>query len=151
MKNIRSQASMEYLIVVGVALLFMVPATYFFFSFSKNSGQEISASQLDAIGREMISTAESLYYSGEGSKATLKLTIPEEVITALIVDQRELVFNTSSTFGYSELVFFSRVNLTNSLQSCHEGSCELPELGEPGVKQIRLTALENMVTIEKVG
>ena len=150
MKPRAGQASMEYLIVVGVAFLVMIPATYFFFSFSKESGQEISTSQLDSVGREMVETAESLLYSGSGSKTTMKLSMPEGVQHALIVDQRELVFNVSTAIGYSELVFFSRVNLT-AAQGCGIGSCSIPELASSGTKQVRLTALNSSVLIEQVG
>jgi hypothetical protein len=142
---------MEYLIVVGIALLFMLPATYFFFSFSKESGREISTSQLDAVGREIVETAESLYYSGAGSKTTLQASIPEGVLSASIVDQRELAFNISSAAGYSELVFFSRVNLTNAQQNCQLGPCSIQELASAGAKQIRLTALNSSVMIEQIG
>jgi len=144
------QASMEYLIVVGIAFLVMIPATYFFFSFSKESGQEISTSQLDSIGREMVETAESLFYGGSGSKTTMRLSIPEGVQHALIVDQRELVFNVSTAIGHSELVFFSRVNLT-SAQGCGVGSCSIPQLASAGTKQVRLTALNSSVLIEQIG
>ena len=151
MNRWRGQASVEYLIVVGIAFLFMIPATYFFFNFSRESGQEISTSQLDAAGREIIQTAESLFYSGEGSKITMKLSIPEGVQAAYLVDQRELMFNTSTPTGYSELVFFSRVNLTNSQQTCHLGACAIPELAIAGAKQIQLQALDTQVSIQQVG
>ena len=146
----KSQASMEYLIVVGIAFLVMIPAIYFFFSFSRESGMEISTNQLDAIGREIVQTSESIFYSGAGSKTTLTLTMPEGLLSARIMDQRELVFNISTAVGYSELVFFSRVNLT-STSDCHLGPCVLPQVGSPGAKKVQLTALNNSVLIEQVG
>ncbi len=146
----KAQASMEYLIVVGVAFLVMIPTIYFFFSYSKDSGQEISTSQLDSIGREMVQTAETLLYSGSGSKTTMKLSIPQGVQHAFIVDQREIVFNASTAIGYSELVFFSRVNLTSSL-GCGLGPCTIPGIAAAGTKQVRLTALNSSVLIEQIG
>jgi hypothetical protein len=145
-----AQASMEYLIVVGVAFLVMLPAIYFFFTFSKESGQEIATSQLDAVGREMVQTAETLLYSGPGSKTTMKVSIPEGVFGASIVDRREIVFNVSTSAGNSELLFFSRVNLT--AQGCGPlGQCDLQGISTPGAKQIRLTALNTSVLVEQVG
>ncbi len=144
------QASVEYLIVVGVAFLVMIPAIFFFFNFSNETGQDISLGQLDAIGREMVQTAETLYYGGIGSKTTMKLSIPDGVHHAFIADQRELVFNTSTGSGELEMVFFSRVNLT-TLSGCSIGQCDFAELGTPGTKQVRLTALNDSVLIEQVG
>jgi hypothetical protein len=81
----------------------------------------------------------------------MKLSIPEGVQFARIVDQRELVFNASTSTGYSELVFFSRVNLTTSQQNCGLGPCGIPQLASAGAKQVRLTALNNSVMIEQIG
>jgi hypothetical protein len=146
----KGQASVEYLIVVGVAFLVMIPAIFFFFNFSKETGQDISLSQLDAVGREMVQAAETLYYGGVGSKTTMEISIPLGVNHAFIADQRELVFNASTNAGELELVFFSRVNLTTS-GGCSLGQCDIAELGVPGAKQVRLTALDNAVRIEQVG
>jgi hypothetical protein len=145
-----AQASMEYLIVVGLAFLVMIPSIYFFFNFSKESGQEISLSQIDAIGREIVRTSESILYSGPGSKTTMTIGIPEGVVGASLYDQRELAFNVSTASGDSELVFFSRVNLSIP-QGCSLGPCPIDWLGTPGTKQVRLIALNTSVRIEQAG
>ncbi len=142
------QASFEYLIIVGLAFLVIIPATYFFFNFSKESGEEISSHQLEALGRTIIDSAESLFYAGEGSKTILRIDIPKGVEKAFIIDQRELVFNVSTSSGYTEFLFISRVNLTTP-QGCGQGVCIAQELSESGVKNFRILALNNSVRIEQ--
>src|SRR3989344_5190731 len=115
----KSQASMEFLIVIGIAFLVIVPATYFFLNFSRESAEEISFYQLEAIGRSMIDTSESLFYTGEGSKTILSVNMPNGIEGATIIDKREMVFNISTAAGYSDFVFISRVNLTTA-QACSQ-------------------------------
>ena len=103
----KSQSSLEYLLVVAISLAIFVPTTYLFFNYSKDSSQDLSDAQLTEIGRTIIDTAESIYYTGEGSKTVLELSLPDNVRSAVIIDSKELVFNISSNFGISELVFIS--------------------------------------------
>ncbi|HLD87122.1 MAG TPA: hypothetical protein VJB12_03580, partial [Candidatus Nanoarchaeia archaeon] len=132
---------MEYLIVVGLAFLVMVPATYFFFNFSKESSEEVSYFRIEAIGRTVVDTSESLFYTGEGSKTVINVNVPEGVEKATIVAGREMVFNVSSSAGYSDMVFFSRVNLTTG-GSC-QSSCIIEGLSDSGVRSLRLVALNS--------
>ena len=139
---------MEYLIVVGLAFLVMVPTTYFFFNFSKESSEEVTFYQLEAIGRAIVDTSESLFYTGEGSKTILKISIPKGIEGASLIDGRELVFNVSSSAGYSEIIFISRVNLTSG-NSC-KGVCVLEPLSAPGVLSIQIEVQNDSVRIAKV-
>ncbi len=140
---------MEFLIVVGFAFFVIIPATYFFLNFSRESAEEISYYQFEDIGRSIVDTAESLFYHGRGSKTTLTLRMPKGIENAAIMDKRELVFNVSTSAGYSEFVFFSRVNLTTAA-SCVQSMCPVQELGSAGVRNIRLIALNSSVAIEQV-
>lgn len=139
---------MEFLIVIGIAFLVIVPATYFFLNFSRESAEEITFYQFEAIGRDIVSTAESLFYSGESSKTVISLRMPKGIESAAIIDKRELVFNVSTSSGYTDFVFFSRVNLTPSV-SCGGSVCAIEELSSAGVRNIKLTALDSSVQIEQ--
>src|SRR3989338_6878306 len=86
-----SQSSMEYLLVVALTLAIIVPTTYLFYSYSKESSQEITDAQISKLGRSIVDTAESIFYSGQGSKTVIDLNIPDGVDSALIIDVRELV------------------------------------------------------------
>ncbi|HLG24028.1 MAG TPA: hypothetical protein VI564_03825 [Candidatus Nanoarchaeia archaeon] len=147
----KSQSSLEYLLVVAISLAIFVPTTYLFFNYSKDSSQDLSDAQLTEIGRTIIDTAESIYYTGEGSKTVLELSLPDNVRSAVIIDSKELVFNISSNFGISELVFISKVNITTLPANCNGNVCNLPELGSGGVKRIKITATtSDYTTIETV-
>ena len=104
--RVKGQSSLEYLLIVGITFAIIIPTTYLFYNYSKESSQEISDSQITKIGRDIVDTAELIFYSGQGSKTTLQLNIPKNVEKALIIDGKELVFNVTTSFGISEIVFF---------------------------------------------
>ncbi len=96
----------------------------------------------------MVDTSESLFYTGESSKTVIKVNVPDGVESARVIAGRELVFNISNSAGYSDMVFFSRVNLTTGA-NC-QVSCMIEGLSSSGVRSLKLTALNETVKIEQV-
>lgn len=143
-----AQASMEYLLVVALTFAIIVPTTYLFYSYSKESTQEIADTQITKLGRGIIDAAESIFYSGQGSKATLELNVPDNVGSAVIIDGRELVFNATTNFGVSEIVFLSSVNLTT--KTCIANTCSVPGLSSSGLKKVKVEAGKSSVSIEVI-
>lgn len=136
-----AQSSLEYLLVVALTFAIIVPTTYLFYNYSKESSQEISDAQIIKIGREIVDTSESIFYSGEGSKTVLEVNVPENVDSVIIIDGRELVFNITTSFGISEIVFFSSVNITTIGSDCIENVCSIPKLASSGLKKVKLEAI----------
>lgn len=134
-----SQSSLEYLMVVALTFVIIVPTTYLFYNYSKESSEEIIDAQTTKLGRSIVDTAEVIFYSGEGSKSTLELNVPDNIEAAMIIDNRELVFNISTNFGASEIVFFSSVNITGL--NCEANVCKLPELASSGLKKLEISAI----------
>ena len=147
---VKAQSSLEYLLIVALTFMIIIPATYLFYNYSKESSQEISDAQITKLGRSIVDTAESIFYSGQGSKTTLQLNVPDNVYSAMIIDGRELVFNTTTSFGVSENVFFSSVNMTTISSNCDVNICRIPELGSSGIKKVKIEATSNSVKIEVI-
>ena len=146
-----SQSSLEYLLIVALTFALIVPATYLFYSYSKESSEEIKDAQITKIGKSIVDNAELIFYSGKGSKTTLELSIPDNVASAIIIDGRELVFNVTTNFGVSESVFFSTVNITTTGVNCNANVCLLPELASSGLKKVKIEATsEDSVMIEVI-
>lgn len=137
----RSQSSLEYLLVVALTFAIIVPTTYLFYNYSRESTQEIADAQVTKIGKSIVDAAETIFYSGEGSKTTLELNIPDNVDSAILIDGKELVFNVTTNFGTSEIVFFSAVNMSTMGQNCNANICSMPELASSGLKKIRIEAI----------
>lgn len=147
----KAQSSLEYLLVVALTFAIIVPTTYLFYSYSKESSQEITDAQITKLGRSIVDTAETIFYSGQGSKTTLELNIPANIDSALIIDGRELVFNLTTSFGISEIVFFSFVNITTISSNCNANVCKIPELSSSGLKKVKIEAIgKDSVRIEVI-
>lgn len=137
----RSQSSLEYLLVVALTFAIIVPTTYLFYNYSKESSQEITDAQVTRLGKSIVDTAETIFYSGEGSKTILEFNIPDNIGSVVIIDGREVVFNVTSNFGTSEIVFFSPVNMTTINSSCNANICSMPELASSGLKKLKIEAI----------
>lgn len=146
----KGQSSLEYLLIVALTFAIIIPTTYLFYNYSRESTQEISDAQLTKLGRSIVDTAESIFYSGQGSKTILELNMPENVESAYIIDGKELIFNTTTEFGTSELVFFSSVNITTP-SGCSLNVCMISNLATSGFKKVKLSASsKDSVTIEVI-
>ena len=146
----KAQSSLEYLLVVALTFAIIVPTTYLIYNYSKESSQQIIDTQITKLGRSIVDTANTIYYSGQGSKSTLELNMPDNIASAEIIDGRELVFNLTTTFGVSEIVFFSAVNMTTT-SACNLNVCSMPELAKSGAKKVKVEAItSNSVSIDVI-
>lgn len=129
------------MIVIAMTFAIIVPTSYLFYNYSRESNQEIEDAQITKLGRGIVDAAESIFYSGQGSKTVLELHIPGNIGSALIIDGKELVFNVTTRFGISEIVFFSSVNLTAASPNCIANVCSIPELARSGLKKAKIEAI----------
>lgn len=147
----KAQSSLEYLLIVALTFMIIIPTTYLFYSYSKESSQEISDAQITKLGKSIVDAAESIFYSGKGSKTVLELNVPDNIGSVAIIDGRELVFNITTNFGASEVVFFSSVNITTISSNCIGNICGIPELASSGLKKVKIEAIsKDSVRIEVI-
>lgn len=154
----KAQSALEYLMIIAITLGLIVPTAYLFFRYSSESNVQIIDSQITQIGRIIIDTAESVYFSGESSKIILEINMPENVDDVYILANRELVFEIISEIsdtGETESVFFSSINIpiTSTGLDCPI-RCDLSNIAGSGLKKIRIQAIDDngvaRVFIEKV-
>lgn len=139
----RGQSSMEYLLIVGIALGVLVPAVFFFATYS--SAQEASGigAQIDEIGLAVTTAASETYALGAGSRRQVEVSLPEG-ITRMSVNGTELVIAYESSYGPSEAVFFSTVALNSTYAN---GDISTPH---SGLARFRLVSLGPSVLITEV-
>ncbi len=144
----KAQSSLEYLLVVALTFIIIIPTTYLFYSYSKESTQEIKDAQITKIGTTIIDSAKFIFYSGEGSKTELEFNIPDNVNSVNIFDERELVFNIETEFGNSDIVFFSNVPIKKA------DADRFNNLAESGLKKVKIEAIKEsgsgIITIDAV-
>lgn len=111
-----AQASMEYLMVVGLVFVIIVPMVYVFYSYSIEMSEQVVVSKVEKIAGDIVNSAEEVFYLGEPSKTTVKFDMPPSVIDAYISpDKRELVFKVGDMYKFKEVVTYSNVNIMSYL------------------------------------
>ena len=142
---------MEYLLIVALTFVIIVPTTYLFYNYSRESSQEIVDAQITNLGRSVVDSSETIFYSGKSSKTLLDLNVPDSIDSVIIIDGKELVFNITTTFGVSEIVFFSSVNITTISSNCELNVCKIPKLSRSGLQKVKIEAInKDSVSIEVI-
>jgi len=141
----KSQSSVEYLMIVGLSLLFILPASYLFYNYAKNSEDSVMASQISRAGNSIIRGAEEVYIIGNNSWITLELYIPDGFHLARLDNGQELIFEYYTQQGLSEAVFFSDIRLVNEDGDCD--TCDLPFT--TGTNNVRITSRGGYVSITR--
>lgn len=110
----KAQISTEYLIIVGIAIAAILPAGYFFYTYSSTSNDQTIRGQVETIGNEILVNSESVYGLAEGSLVSLDIKYPETIIDIYILDYKELIIIYELSTGVTESVFFSDIDLSGN-------------------------------------
>ncbi|MBI2208848.1 hypothetical protein HYU50_05115 [Candidatus Woesearchaeota archaeon] len=111
----KSQISVEYMVIIGFVTLITIPLILIYHSFVQDSSNEITSTQTQQIAQKIIDAAKSVYYLGEPSQTTLKVNMPDNVVSADLSAGYEVVFKVKTNSGTSDIVQNSPVNITGSL------------------------------------
>ncbi|MFP4111669.1 MAG: hypothetical protein ACLFPQ_06655 [Candidatus Woesearchaeota archaeon] len=148
----RGQQSVEFLIVMGIAFTMLIPTLFIFSQYTSSSNQIVAANQINRIGREMIAQSESIYFFGENSRTTLRVTFPDRINSIHINPKNppesnltEIVFNVSLFGGNSDLVYFSNVNITANFTADYSMKDAVSE----GLKTFRIESFGDYVHIQR--
>ena len=111
----KSQISVEYMVIIGFVTLITIPLILIYHSFVQDSSDEITSTQVLQIAKKIADTAESVYYMGEPSQATLSINMPNMVAAANLSAGYEIAFKIRTGSGTADIVQGSSVNITGSL------------------------------------
>jgi len=142
------QSAFEYILIVGIAMTLIVPGAMLFYNYSIRSSDEVVNSNINMVGNDILDGVEKVYYIGENSWETIKVNIPKGVRRIYVLNQSELVIKYESHIGISDAVFFSDINMTNTL-TCTGGLSNFNISQHPGLNVIRITSLGKCVLINE--
>jgi hypothetical protein len=141
----RGQSAFEYILVVGIAMLLIVPGAILFYDYSKRSGDEMLRSQVDMAGGDIIDAVEKVYYIGENTWETIKIYVPDNVRWIYILNNSELVIEYDSQVGIGDAVFFSDINITAPPEYMISGKQYITNItGEPNQAGLRIIKISSM-------
>ncbi len=136
----KSQVSFEYLIIMGFIMFIIIGTLGIALFYSGSIKDQVKMTQLTNCGNKIVSTAESVFYAGQPSKATITCYLPENIKIITILEEG-LYFEIGTSSGITKTIFSSNVPLG-------EGTNPLGSGG--GLKKIELTAEESRVVISGI-
>ena len=111
---LKSQVSVEYMLVMGFAALMTLPLLLIYYTYSADSTEFVATSQAMQIARKVVDSSESVYFLGKPSQTTLKLYFPDG-IKSTNLSSREVVLKVKIRNGIAEIVQVSSVNMSGNL------------------------------------
>ena len=111
---LKSQVSVEYMLVMGFAALMTIPLLLIYYTYSADTADSVAISQSMQIARKIVDSSESVYYLGKPSQTTLKVNFPDRIQSANL-SNREVWFKVKTQNGLTDVVQVSAVNMSGAL------------------------------------
>lgn len=147
----RAQVSLEFLMIVGIAMLIMTASTYFVFDFTQSNNDQSGFQQAAQVGYTLVDEAVNMYVYGQGSFITLTGSMPQNIHDAYIVENQTLVFELTSQQGIVPVYIFSDVPINGT--QAQGDRVLLTEPGtsvHPGNTQFRVESMGDWIQIRQV-
>ncbi len=139
----KGQVSIEYLLILALALAIIVPGSMMLIDYSKETNEKLIESQINKIGMTIINNAEEVYSIGSYSWVTTEFSFPENVKDIYVdVNNNTLVIEYSTPRGITEAVFFTDIQLNGA----HPGNRPVAQV-EPGYVKIKIESRGNYVLL----
>ena len=130
----KAQVGIEYMIILGFVTLAVMFVLVLATIYSDQIKDKIKINQVESFSIQLINSAESVFFSGEPSKTTVSLYLPEG-ITEILISSDALIITLRTSSGENKRAYDSRVPINGSIS-----------LGE-GIKKLSLEAKETFVQI----
>lgn len=131
----KGQSSMEYLLVMAFVFTMLVAIIVLAYSQSATFSTDVSASQIQKVGNQLVDAANTVYYAGPPTKKTIRLYFPQGVRNVTL-SGNTIIFIMQGTNGPYEYAIPAATNLTGTLQPF------------PGIHTVTVEAQEAAVAID---
>jgi hypothetical protein len=147
--NRKAQSGVEYMAVIGIALLVLTAGTLILANYSNSINDQVISNQLSIIGNTIMNSAESMYVLGNESWMTIEFNLPNVINTVSINGNQDFVFSFYNSVGVSNVVFFSdKFNISNGTYPCDPKYCDVALVA--GINRVKIKSEGEYVTIKKV-
>jgi hypothetical protein len=134
MEGKRGQISFEYLVIMGFVMFVIVSTLGIAFIYSGSIKDRIKVTQVNNCANKLISSAESIFYTGFPSRTVIECYIPENTLDMEILEDTIFV-SVQTSNGISKTGFSSEVPIIGNINV------------SSGIKRIRVIAEENNVVL----
>ncbi len=137
----RGQSSVEFLLIVSLALFLLIPALAVFTDFIQKTSGDVIVSHVEEIGNTMVANVQTVYFHGPGAMIVLDVNMPENVVNMTVENDNFLIITVKIEGRTSDFLFYSdapmQANITSSYFS-------------PGLKHMKIEAIEGGVLLERI-
>lgn len=102
----KGQLSVEHLVIVGLSLMVIVPATFLLVKYSESTADQANSERIKDLGDLLVYNGRDIYFKGPGNLISLGLVIPQVVENISLEGGSELVVGYRTLQGPSQAVFF---------------------------------------------
>lgn len=141
----KAQSSVEYIFIVALALLIIIPGSMIFYSYSNNSKISLLHSQVFKIGNTLIDTASEIYSIGDNSWQTVEISFSDQINKIILYNSSthsELIIQYGAETP-SEGVFFSDIQLCNQTSCNCTLGCNIPF--HQGINNVRIQSIDGKI------
>ena len=110
----KSQISVEYMFIIGFATLITIPLLMIYHYYTSDSRDSVQTSQALQVARNIVDSAESVYYLGDPSQTTIKANFPGG-IQSTNLSNNEVHLKIKVKNGITDIVQVSSVNMSGNL------------------------------------
>lgn len=151
----KAQAMVEYLMVIAIALLILVPTVIFFSSQTRTVTAEATFAKLDSFGFSLVELIDSMYILGEDSRTTLDINMPQGLQNITVINStsgayasgNDVVLEVNLAGIDSQLLYVSTYPFF--IGNCSDGVKPFPDsfLETDGRKQFTISSCGGSVAV----
>ncbi len=106
----RGQAAIEYLVIAGMVMMFMIPIWVYIVTIQQQTAQELSLSYTRNAAKQMADAASLVHSQGSPAKINIKLYIPDGISNVSIIN-KTIIFHVLTGSQESEVWYTSTAEL----------------------------------------
>ena len=137
----KAQISFEYLTIMGFVTFILIGIIGIAFFYGASTQDRLRMTQVNNFGNKIVSTAESVFYAGEPSKATISVYLPENV-KEIAIAENSIYISIQLSTGLNIISFLSEAPL-------YEGPENEFNIN-PGIKNLEIKVVQGEVVISHV-
>jgi len=135
-KKRKAQIGTEYLILVSFIVFLVITFAGISLLYSVKIRDTIKFSQLEKFSDKIISSAESVFFSGEPSKVTITVYLPEGV-QSIVISGKDMIYDIETNSGVSKIAYSGNVIMEGTISS------------NQGIKRLEIASSSDKVIISE--
>ena len=132
----KGQVSIEYLVVLGFLMLFIVPLLVLYSQTQKDTQDQLNEAQARRVGNLLRDAAERVYFAGDPAQETLQVYLPDK-IESITLSNTSIVYTIRGGARMYDLYIPSIAPLNGTL------------LTNKGVHVVTVRATQGVVTLSE--